>query len=162
MTAAAPPRTPEAQRHTPARLQIPSIGLDAAVESLGVTQDQSGSALAMAVPTRPDEVGWYSPGPAPGDAAGDVVMDGHLDWTNGPAVFWRLGQLKIHDGITVVADDGTVTRWKVEQVADWPPDAHPPGLFDRSGPRMLSLITCTGRFDGAHYDRRRVVTASAA
>jgi len=49
----------------------------------------------MAVPSVPSHVAWYSPGPAPGEP-GDAVIDGHLDWTTGPAVFWNLG--KLHAG----------------------------------------------------------------
>lgn len=149
-------------RHVPARLQIPAIGVDAAVESVGVVQDGSSSALSMAVPSHPEEVGWYSPGAAPGDATGDVVMDGHLDSQHGPAVFWRLRELQAGASVVVVAEDGSVSRWRVRQIADFPYQAHPPGLFDGAGPHILSLITCTGTWDGHIYQRRRVVTAVPA
>lgn len=33
------------------------------------------------------------PGPTRPAVLGDAVIDGHLDWTNGPTVIWRLGQL---------------------------------------------------------------------
>src|SRR5437879_6754319 len=66
------------QRHVPVKLVIPKIGLDAAVEQVGVDKNHN-----MDVPKLPQDTGWYEPGPAPGQA-GDAVIDGHLDWTNVP------------------------------------------------------------------------------
>lgn len=143
----------------PVRVQIPAIHVDAAVESLGVTRDSTQSALAMAVPTKPEDVGWYSPGAAPG-GAGDVTLAGHLDWKTGPAVFWNLHNLKAQDRVTLVSDDGQTFAYVVSDVREWAWDAHPPGLFSAGGAPALSLITCTGRWDGKKYLKRLVVTAT--
>jgi sortase (surface protein transpeptidase) len=150
----APPQQPA--RHVPARLVIASIGVDAAVEP--VARDQHNN---MAVPSVPSHVAWYSPGPAPGEA-GDAVIDGHLDWTTGPAVFWNLGKLHAGDEIQVVAQDGAVLRFNVTRAVRVPYTAPPAGLFSTSGSAHLSLITCAGSWDVGKktYQQRLVVDAA--
>jgi sortase (surface protein transpeptidase) len=140
----------------PVRLLIPAIGVNADVEALGL--DAQGR---MATPSRAESVGWYSPGTAPGDV-GDAVIDGHLDWTSGPAVFWRLGRLKRGDEITVVRSDGSRARFAVQSSATTPYDASTDALFTRSGPPALTLITCAGAWDRQRgtYLQRLVVRAS--
>jgi sortase (surface protein transpeptidase) len=142
----------------PARLVIPAIGVNAEVESLGL--DAQGR---MATPSRSDRVGWYSPGAAPGDV-GNAVIDGHLDWTDGPAVFWKLGRLKRGDELTVVRTDGSKARFLVQSSTTTPYDSPTDALFTRSGPPSLTLITCAGAWDRqrATYLQRLVVRASLA
>ena len=140
----------------PARLVIPRIGVDAPVEAVG--RDQRNN---MAVPSVPTHVAWYSSGPAPGEA-GDAVIDGHLDWTTGPAVFWNLGKLHAGDEIQVVAQDGAVVRFSVTQAKQVPYTQPPPGLFVPTGPAHLSLITCAGAWDaGKRMYQQRLVVDSA-
>jgi sortase (surface protein transpeptidase) len=140
----------------PVRLVIPAIGVNAQVESLGL--DAEGR---MATPSRSDHVGWYSPGTAPGDV-GNAVIDGHLDWTDGPAVFWRLGRLRRGDQLTVVRADGSQARFAVQSAATTPYDASTDALFTRSGPPALTLVTCAGTWDRQRgtYLQRLVVRAS--
>ena len=142
----------------PTRLAIPLLGVDAVVESVGV--DPQGR---MAVPSRAENVGWYHLGPSPGEA-GDAVIDGHLDWSTGPAVFWYLGRLKIGDEISVTKADGHRAQFVVNGVSTVPYDSRPPGLFATSGPPSLSLITCSGPWDRQKqtYLTRLVVHASLA
>lgn len=142
----------------PARLTIAAISVDAVVEPVGL--DAQGR---MAAPSRTDRVGWYRPGTAPGDA-GNAVIDGHLDWTNGPAVFWRLGKLKVGDQITVIREDGTQAKFIADATSVMPYDASTDALFTRSGPPSLTLITCTGSWDRQRetYLQRLVVHATLA
>lgn len=142
----------------PARLAIPLLGLDAVVEAVGV--DPQGR---MAVPSKAENVGWYHLGPSPGEA-GDAVIDGHLDWSTGPAVFWHLGRVKIGDEISVTKADGHRVQFVVDGVSTVPYDSRPPGLFATSGPPSLSLITCSGSWDRQKqtYLTRLVVHASLA
>ncbi len=142
----------------PSRLVIPAIGVDAAVEAVGL--DAQGR---MAAPARTTDVGWYQLGAVPGDA-GDAVMDGHLDWWNGPAVFWRLSQLRAGDRVTVVRADGTKVDFLVDSSQTVPYDASLPNLFTEVGPPTLTLITCAGAWDAgrATYLQRLVVHASLA
>jgi sortase (surface protein transpeptidase) len=143
-------------RHVPARLVIGSIGVDAPVEQ--VARDQHNN---MGVPAVASHVAWYSPGPAPGEA-GDAVIDGHLDWTTGPAVFWNLGKLHAGDEIQVVGQDGAVLRFAVTRAIRVPYTSPPAGLFSTGGPAHLSLITCAGSWDAGKktYQERLVVDAA--
>jgi sortase (surface protein transpeptidase) len=154
---ASPP--PQPVRHVPARLVIASIGVDAPIEQ--VARDQNNN---MGVPSVSSHVAWYSPGPAPGEP-GDAVIDGHLDWTTGPAVFWNLGKVHAGDVIQVVARDGAVLRFAVTRAVRVPYTSPPAGLFATGGPAHLSLITCAGSWDAGRktYQERLVVdTAPAA
>lgn len=140
----------------PQRLLVPAIGVNAPVESLGL--DAQGR---MATPSRPENVGWYSPGVTPGDV-GNAVIDGHLDWTSGPAVFWKLGRVRRGDELTIVRADGSQARFAVQATSVMPYDASTDALFMRSGPPSLTLITCYGAWDRQRgtYQQRLVVRAS--
>jgi len=148
--------TPTPQRQLPTQLAIPKISVMAPVEQVGVDRNNN-----MAVPTKASDVGWYRPGPAPGEA-GDAVIDGHLDWTTGKAVFWDLHLLQAGDEIDVVAQDGVKLRFAVTDAHSYPYTAHPAGLFATSGQPQLSLITCSGSWDKGRqiYLQRLVVNAS--
>jgi LPXTG-site transpeptidase (sortase) family protein len=142
----------------PARLAVPVIGVDAAVESVGL--DAQGR---MATPSRAENVAWYNLGATPGDA-GNAVIAGHLDWTSGPAVFWKLAKLKKGDELSIMRVDGTRARFLVDSSATMPYDAATEGLFTKTGPPTLTLITCAGAWDRARatYLQRLVVRASLA
>lgn len=144
----APPR--------PARLLIPSLNLDAAVEDVGV--DASG---AMETPRNLWNVGWFSAGPAPG-GPGDAVMDGHLGLPGSPLVFSGLAKLRVGDLIRVVGADGTTRDFSVTSTASWSATSHPSGLFDTAGDSRLSLITCAGAYlrSSQTYADRLVVEAT--
>jgi hypothetical protein len=123
----------------PILIQIPSIGVDAPVELAGV--DRHGD---MQVPVNPCDVAWYKLGSAPG-AAGDAVIDGHLDWWNdGPAVFWKLDRIRTGAEIDIIEGGGAKVRFKVAKLVSLHRTGEPPGLFSTSGPAMLSLYTCAG------------------
>src|SRR5215471_3801651 len=152
--------TPEpkssARAAPPARLSIPVLGVDADVEAVGV--DGQGR---MGTPSRPEHVGWYRQGAAPGQP-GNAVIDGHLDWTSGPAVFWQLHRLRVGDEAFVSGSDGTRLRFVVDSVSTIAYDANVDGLFVTLGPPSLTLLTCTGAWDRqrATYLQRLVVHLS--
>ena len=58
---------------TPARLKIPSLGVNAAVETVGIKADGT-----MGTPKNFDNVGWYSPGSKPGEE-GPAAVAGHVN-----------------------------------------------------------------------------------
>jgi LPXTG-site transpeptidase (sortase) family protein len=155
-SAAPTPDLTAAQARLPARLVIPGIGVDASVEA--VATDAQGN---MDVPRLASDVGWYEPGPAPGDA-GDAVIDGHRDWYSGPAVFARLPNVRVGDEVRVLRRDGGALRFRVASAVSVPATAHPAGLFATSGPPRLSLITCTGPWDARSrtYPQRLVLDAT--
>ncbi len=140
----------------PVRLLIPALQVDAAVENVGV--DAGG---ALGTPQNVWNVGWFSPGPAPG-ASGDAVVDGHLGLPGYPLVFSRLAKLHVGDLIKVVSADLTTRSFAVASVTSWPALSHPTGLFATAGPPRLSLITCGGEYSWSSqtYADRVVVEAN--
>jgi sortase (surface protein transpeptidase) len=149
--------TQAATRETPARLVIPSLGVTAKVEQVGV--DGQGN---MAIPKHWQDVGWYAPGVAPGQP-GDAVIDGHLDWWGVPhAVFYYLSALQLGAEIDVLTTTGTIIRFKVTGQQSVAYSSHPAGLFAAGGTPRLSLITCTGVWDAGkrQYTQRLIVNAT--
>ncbi|HEX2923100.1 MAG TPA: class F sortase [Chloroflexota bacterium] len=126
----------------PKRLRIPSIGVDAGVEYVGLAADG-----AMDVPRDANHVAWYKLGPRPG-AVGNAVIAGHVDWGGKVAVFWQLGQLKPGDTIEVVAADDRkyefVVQWQKWYDASTAPVQE---VFGQAGVAEVTLISCGGEFD---------------
>lgn len=128
----------------PETLSIASIGLEADVTHLGVTD--SGE---MAVPDNGEELSWFSPGYRPGQR-GRAVIAGHVDDLDGPAVFWDLTELEPGDEIVVSGDDREL-RFKVHTMESVPLDlADVDSVFGYHSSPELVLITCSGTYD---YDR---------
>jgi hypothetical protein len=141
--------TPPLPRAMPTRIEIPAIGVDAPIEPLGLDKDGT-----VQVPPlrRPSLTGWYQPGPAPGQRGAAVVL-GHVDTRgSGPAVFYRLKDLRPGSWIRVRRGDGRIALFQVDSVERFPRDDFPTkrvyGPLDYPG---LRLVTCGGEFD---YQRR--------
>ncbi|WP_338204019.1 class F sortase [Candidatus Nephthysia bennettiae] len=124
----------------PSRIKIARIRLDAPVSSLDAE-------TGLAGPADPSSAGWFAQGPAPGDP-GPAVVIGHLDSNRGPAVFWRLDQVRVGDEIVVSRSDGSLVRFGVRRLARYSRSSFPSSevFGTRPGPE-LRLITCSGRFN---------------
>jgi sortase (surface protein transpeptidase) len=126
----------------PSRLTVPALGVDAAVDAVGVDPDGQ-----MTIPAEVDRVGWYRFGPVPG-GGGSAVIAGHVDSrTQGLGAMAPLRETAVGDEVQVTDAAGATTRWRVvsrelisKQVL--PLDR----LFSRDGPPRLTLITCGGPF----------------
>lgn len=155
----APAVTPLPAAGLPQRLRIPRLRIDAAVEHVGLAPDG-----AMDAPKRYDTVGWYKLGARPGEI-GSAVMAGHLDSKTGPAIFWRLSELRPGDDIFVRSDDGVERRFVVEESTSYRFDQAPlERIFTAADRVRLNLVTCHGSFDrrSQNYDQRLVVYAALA
>lgn len=142
------------ERATPARLIIERIGINAEIEAVGKGADGE-----VGVPQAKENVAWYSPGVAPGEQ-GNAVIAGHLDSKVGPAVFWRLRELKAGDTIVVVDSDNVERTFEVTEVASYRWNEAPLArIFGFDLERDLNLITCAGQFSrrDANYSKRLVV-----
>jgi hypothetical protein len=140
----------------PATITIPRIGVQARVVGVGLRGDG-----AMQLP-EPDQVGWYRLGPRPG-APGPAVLVGHLDSRTGPAVFYRLRELRPGDEILIGQRGGTTTRFLVGRLERHPKTALPTKRIWTGARRpLLRLITCGGSFDRrtGHYRDNLIVYAS--
>ena len=145
-------------RSRPVGLTIPSIGVRAStVVTLG--KDPNGN---LQVPQDFATPGWFADGPAPGQY-GPAVIAGHVDSTNGPAIFYRLGALRRGAAVMVSRADGSIARFSVDKVERYAKNRFPTIAVygDTTHRSDLRLITCAGMFDRAtgHYLDNVVVYA---
>jgi hypothetical protein len=134
--------TPPGPASPPVRLTIPSIGVTTRLLRLGLEADGS-----MQVPVDFDRAGWFARGPTPGQV-GPAVIAGHVDSRTGPAVFYRLRELRAGDTVQVERADGTRLRFVVEDARRYPKTAFPTAAVFGPAPwAALRLVTCGGDFD---------------
>jgi len=141
----------------PALVLIPAIGVRARVIPLGLKRDHS-----LEVPSDFAEAGWWTGGARPGER-GPAVLAGHVDSRTGPAVFFRIGELRRGDAIVVVRRDHTRVRFTVQGSARYPKSRFPTTrVYGPTRGPALRLITCSGDFDRAtgHYVDNTVVYAA--
>jgi LPXTG-site transpeptidase (sortase) family protein len=137
----------------PVRLMIPSIGVDAAVEYVGL--NNSGE---MNVPSKTINVGWFYLGPRPGEK-GSSVIAGHLSGENGEVgVFADLSKLKTGDKLFVEDSNGAVLTFMVQEIREYEP-GYAEEVFSLNDHPRLNLITCDGIWDEEKqsYSKRLVV-----
>ena len=136
-----------ARAHTaspPVRLTVASIGVNTTLQALNLQADG-----ALPVPTNSAQAGWYAAGVRPG-SIGPAIVVGHVDSVNGPAVFFRLKQLRVGDEIRVLRMDGTTAVFQVDSVQAYPKNTFPQStVYGPTTDPVLRLITCTGTFDQA-------------
>jgi sortase (surface protein transpeptidase) len=124
------------------RIAVPALGIDAAVDPVGVDPDGQ-----MAIPADVGRVGWYRFGPVPG-TPGSAVVAGHVDDAEqGLGILARLREAAAGQEVVVTDAEGTTSRWRVVSrelitKAALPLDR----IFARSGPPRLVLLTCGGPF----------------
>jgi hypothetical protein len=161
-----PARTPDDSlqatpmaRSVPVAIDIPHIGVQAKIISLGLT---SGGAVRVPPLTRPFITSWYNRGPTPG-APGAAVIFGHVDsHAVGPAVFYRLGDLRPGDLVYVTLKDGRTALFRVYSAALYRKAEFPDqAIYGYTSWPSLRLVTCGGQFDAAtgHYLSNTVVFA---
>jgi sortase (surface protein transpeptidase) len=141
----------------PVRVDIPSIGVASSLDRLGRAPDRT-----VQVPGDWDVAGWYAAGPRPGDPGSAVIL-GHVDSKRGPAVFYRLHQLRRGDAITITRADGSSVRFVVERIEQYPKDRFPTdAVYYPTLTPALRLVTCGGQFDHAtgHYRSNVIVFAT--
>ncbi len=141
-------------RSRPVVLEIPALGIDTAIGTLGLQADRQ-----LMVPTSAHVVDWYVDGPTPGQAGSAVIL-GHVDSYRGPGTFFFLKDLTAGDAITVKLSDGVVTHFVVTRVVQYSKIDFPDRLvFGPRGTSDLNLVTCGGTFDHAtgHYESNIVV-----
>ena len=140
----------------PTRLEIPKINVDAAIIPMGVAKDGS-----MEAPSGPKDVGWFKPGPRPGDI-GSAVVDGHYGyWKNGEgSVFDDLNKLRKGDELYIEDEKGAITAFVVRKILMYDPNEETSNIFSSNdGKAHLNLITCEGVWDSTQqtYSNRLVI-----
>jgi sortase (surface protein transpeptidase) len=140
----------------PVRIEIPSIAVRAPIIRLGLNPDRT-----LEVPTDFGDTGWWSGGARPGEN-GPAVIVGHVDSKTGPAVFYRLSELRPGAKVVVVRSDGSRARFTVQGSERYPKDEFPTArVYGRTDGPTLRLITCGGAFDSSigHYEDNTIVYA---
>ncbi|MFI6976959.1 class F sortase [Embleya sp. NPDC050154] len=126
------------------RIKIPSIGVNAPMSPLGIGPDHR---LATPPVGNKNLVGWYRDGVAPG-ARGNAITVGHADTRSGPAVFFKLGLLRVGDRIEVQRRDRHTAVFSVDAVRSYPKDDFPDDVvYGPTDAAELRVITCGGRYD---------------
>ena len=134
---------PPARRAAPpVSLGIARIGVRSSLARLGVRRDGT-----IETPENYGQAGWYRAGARPGEP-GPAVIVGHVDSTDGPAVFFRLRELARGDRVEVRRTDGTVVTYAVTAVRTYPKSRFPTkDVYGATRGSTLRLVTCGGSFD---------------
>ena len=140
----------------PVRVEIPAIGVSSSLVRLGLNPDGT-----MQVPGDFQVAGWFTGAPQPGQL-GPAVIAGHVDSRTGPAVFYRLRDLRPGDEVRVLRADHRVVRFRVDSLASYPKQALPDdAVYGATTTPALRLITCAGSFDRSRHSYRDNLVVSA-
>jgi hypothetical protein len=131
----------------PVSIAIPAIGVRSVVRHLGQAADGS---LEVPSGAQYNDAAWYRHSPTPG-SLGPAVVLGHVDSASqGPSVFFRLGELRRGQRVKITRADGSVAVFVVDAVHRYAKKDFPTKLvysdIDHAG---LRILTCGGAFDGA-------------
>ncbi|WP_411074872.1 class F sortase [Streptomyces sp. cmx-4-7] len=139
------------------RIKIPAIRVAAPIMDVGLDAD---GWVAAPPPQDANLAGWYQNGISPGQR-GTAVVVGHVDNTQGPAVFYGLGSLEKGQHIEVERYDGRVAVFEIYGVEVYAKDDFPGvRVYADTGQPELRVITCGGGYTRARgYDGNVVVYA---
>jgi sortase (surface protein transpeptidase) len=143
----------------PVRVEIPSIGVVSSLDRLGRAPDGT-----VEEPVRWEVAGWYAPGTRPGDPGSAVIL-GHVDSKRGPAVFFRLRELRRGDTVTIGRADGSSVRFVVQRIEQYDKRRFPTDdVYYPTLTPALRLVTCGGEFDATvgRYRSNLIVFATLA
>ena len=147
-----------------ARMLAPSIGLDHAVEAIGIVNGQ------LDVPKDGvNDVGWYDLYPKPGHGL-NAVFAAHVNFNKKDGPFAHLAEIKPEAEISIVMDGGPTYLYEVIVYRQYDVDTIPTGDLIAArerpdGEEWITLITCGGEFvpdpgsEFGHYNQRDVVIA---
>ncbi len=140
----------------PSRLVIPDLGVNASMESRGLTADN-----AVDVPKSLWTVSWFNKSSKPG-SPGPAMIVGHYS-SHGRAVFAHLNKIKPGQKIVVRDDQNQAFVFAVKSIDTYPQAEVPMAelLGDKQSKPRLVLITCGGTYiKGARdFTDRTVVRA---
>jgi sortase (surface protein transpeptidase) len=144
----------------PVRIEIPRIGVASTLDLLGRKRDGTVQTPPL---SRAGVAGWYALGPRPGEPGSAVIL-GHVDSEGGPAVFFRLRELRRGDQVKVTRADGSSVRFVVRRTAQYDKRRFPTDeVYYPTLTSTLRLVTCGGEFDATegHYRSNIIVFAAA-
>ncbi|MDG4827135.1 class F sortase [Asanoa sp. WMMD1127] len=125
----------------PSEVRIPRVAIRSTL--VGLDLDGKGE---LEAPTDFAKAGWYEQGTLPGEP-GPAVIAGHVDSHRGPAVFFRLRELRPGDTVEVRRGDQWVP-FRVVKTDHYPKNRFPTAkVYGATPGAELRLITCGGEFD---------------
>lgn len=141
----------------PDRVRIPAIQVDAPVMQVGLDTD---GWVGAPPPEDPNLAGWFTGAVSPGEK-GTAVVVGHVDNTQGPAVFYGLGALKKGNHVEVARRDGKTAVFEIYGIEVFEKNNFPGDrVYASKGSPELRVITCGGGFSKANgYDGNVVAFA---
>ena len=131
----------------PTHICIPALRVQASVMQLGLNADRTVQVPPL---SRVGEAGWYRNSAPPGQSGPTVIL-GHVDSAvYGEGVFFRLGQLRSGDDVSVSRGDGRVATYRINRVDEISKRRFPSQAVygPTSGP-AIRLVTCGGKFDSS-------------
>ena len=135
----------------PLSIQIPAIGVDTPVYPLGLATDGT---LAVPQPgPHLNNAAWFKNSPTPGQP-GPAIIEGHVDSTEGPSVFFKLGAITPGDRVYVKRQDGLTLTFQVDAVRDYLKAKFPTALVygnQQGNSPTLRLITCSDFNTSTHH-----------
>jgi sortase (surface protein transpeptidase) len=139
--ATASPTTQALSHSVPTHLSIPAIGVDGALQQVGV--DSARNTLEQ--PKKPAEAAWYKNSRTPGQT-GPAILVGYISTgTKTRGVFAKLGALKPGGEIRVARADGTTVVFTVDSITEYAANELPTDkVFANSTEPTLRIITCGG------------------
>jgi hypothetical protein len=133
----------------PVRLQIPVLGVSAAIVSVGVAANGG-----LGIPADPSVVGWWAGGGSPGQPSGATVLTGHIDSAvSGPGALFRLQDVR-PGAMVIVTAAGRTYRYVVQATRAYLKTQLPAAtIFDQQVTPRLIIVSCGGPFDAdtGHY-----------
>lgn len=144
-------------RIPPSTLAIPSLGVDAPLDVLGVADGE----LLLPPPQRAT---LYDQGARPGDAQGTVLVAGHVNSrSQGKGALFTLASITEGARIWVTDSDGRAHEYVVVSLTMLKKTALPQDVFSREGEPRLVVVTCGGRImqtsRGRVYESNVIVEA---
>jgi LPXTG-site transpeptidase (sortase) family protein len=125
---------------TPVRIEIAKIDVNNPVVPVGTLQ--SGK---MEAPKTAADVGWWK-GRKVGQ--GNVLLDGHRDWSGAHGSFYRLKELKQGDTLSLHGEKGKKATYRVVWVKRFDRTIDATDLLgNKTKAQIATLITCEGVFD---------------
>ena len=140
----------------PARVEIPSLGIDSSLIDLFVAEDGT-----MGVPKTPEQIGWWEDGPVPGELGASLIA-AHVSLGGQPGAFAELGALEVGAKVVIDRVDGTAATYRVTSVEQFPKAEFPEErVYSYDGPTRLHLVTCGREInpETGHYDDNVVAFA---
>ncbi|MEV0715602.1 class F sortase [Asanoa sp. NPDC050611] len=139
----------------PSEVRIPRVAIRSSL--VGLDLDSKGE---LEAPVDYAKAGWYEQGTLPGEP-GPAVIAGHVDSYRGPAVFYRLRELRPGDTVEVRRGD-TWLPFRVVATGHYPKDKFPTTrVYGATPGSELRLITCGGEFDRSRRSYRDNVVVYA-